>query len=195
MKTKSLFLAALVMVAAVSAFGKEEPTNKGLAVVALKGTEVFKVIYKGETTGRVKLNVYNSASQLVFTESFAGVEGFILPLNFKGLSSGEYTVELVDANGAKIEKVSYQAGATSKTIKNLHISKLTDGNGRYLLAMASNGSKEIAVRIYDGDHNLIHSETKTVTGDFAQLYSVKEAKGGVTFEVTDLDGNQKSVSF
>ena len=70
MKTKSLFIAALVVVSAsVAAFGKEEPTsNKGLAVVPVKGSEVFKVIYKGETTGRVKLNVYNTESILVYSE-------------------------------------------------------------------------------------------------------------------------------
>src|SRR6188768_3753575 len=109
MKTKSLFIAALVVVSAsVAAFGKEEPTsNKGMAVVPVKGSEVFKVIYKGEAAGRVKLNVYNTESKLVFSETISGTDGFIRPLNFSGLTAGEYTIELVDALGKKSEKVSY----------------------------------------------------------------------------------------
>src|SRR5688572_9254704 len=138
MKTKSLFIAALVTVgAAMSAFGKEEPTNKGLAVVAVKGSEVFKVIYKGEGSSRVKLNVYNSSAEVVFSESFSGVEGFIRPLNFKGLQSGEYTIELVDATGKKVEKLNYQP---AKSDKNIHITKVGSQEGKFMIAMASTGS-------------------------------------------------------
>ena len=193
MKTKSLFIAALVTVgAAMSAFGKEEPTNKGLAVVAVKGSEVFKVIYKGDGASRVKLNVYNASSEVVFSESFAAVEGFIRPLNFKGLQSGEYTIELVDATGKKIEKLTYQP---AKSGKNIHISKLGNDDGKYMIAMASTGSEDITVKIFDAQNNLIHTEVKTVDGGFAQLYTVKNITGAVTFEVSDASGNRKVATF
>lgn len=190
MKTTSLFIAALVVVSA--AFGKEEPSsNKGLAVVPVKGSEVFKVIYKGETAGRVKLNIYNVNGSVVFTESFSGTDGFIRPLNFKGLESGEYIIELVDASGKKTEKVSYSKSASTKSI---HVSKVTESD-KYLLAVAGAGSEEIRVNIYDGSNNLVHSETKMVNGDYAQLYSLKNVTGTVTFEVTDKDGIVKTASF
>jgi hypothetical protein len=120
MKTKSLYFAALFVIgAAVAAVGKDEPST-GLAVVAVKGSEVVKVIYRAETAGRVKLKVYDAASNVVFTETRNSNEGFILPLNFKGLQAGQYTVELVDAAGTKTEKINYQPIA----IKNVHVSKL-----------------------------------------------------------------------
>ena len=181
MKTKSLLIAALVVVSAsVAAFGKEEPANnKGLAVVPVKGAEVFKVIYKGETAGKVKLNVYNTQSELVFTETITGTDGFIRPLNFTGLTPGEYTIELIDASGKKTEKVSYNKPEK----KNVHISKLA-GEGKFLVAVAGSGSEVVNVNIYDSANNLVHSESKTVNGDFAQLYTVKNVKGSLTFEVS-----------
>lgn len=192
MKTTSLFIAALVVVVS-TAFGKEEPSSsKGLAVVPVKGSEVFKVIYKGETAGRVKLNLYNVEGEIVFAETFSGTEGFIRPLNFKGLEAGEYTVELVDATGKKTERISYKKQAPAKSV---HVSKVTAEAGKYLLAVAGAGSQEIRVNIYDGANNLVHSETKVVAGDYAQLYSLKNVVGAVTFEITDNAGNVKTATF
>ncbi|MBT1708287.1 hypothetical protein KK062_08630 [Fulvivirgaceae bacterium PWU5] len=193
MKARSLFIAALFAAASLAAFGKEEPSNRGLAVVPVKGAEVFKVIYKGETAGKVKLNIYNTQSQLVFTETFNGTDGFICPLNFTGLAYGDYTIELIDATGKKTEKVSFKPAVAAA--KNVHISKLAKENGKYLVSVAAQGNEQISVKIYDAANNLVHSETKTVDGNFAQLYTVKNVNGALTFEVTDNAGNTKTVRF
>lgn len=191
MKTTSLFIAALVVVSA--AFGKEEPsTSKGLAVVPVKGSEVFKVIYKGETAGRVKLNIYNVKGEVVFSESFTGTDGFIRPLNFKGLQPGEYTIELVDANGKKTEKVAYNKVVSTK---NIHVSKVAAESGKFLVAVSGAMAEKIRVDIYDGEKNLVHTETKVVDGDFAQLYALKNVSGAVTFEISDNAGFVKSATF
>jgi hypothetical protein len=196
MKTRSLFIAALVIVSAtVAALGKEEPNNKGLAVVPVKGSEVFKVIYKSENSGKVKLNIYNTGSQVVFTETFFGTDGFICPLNFKGLEAGEYTIELIDANGKKTEKVNFTRATESSASKNVHISKIANESGKFLVAVSSTGSEKINVKIYDAANNLVHSEDKKIEGNFAQLYTVKNVNGALTFEVTDNAGNTKTVRF
>jgi hypothetical protein len=192
MKTKSLFLAALVTLSAIgAAVGKDEPRNAGLVVVPVKGSEVFKVIYKGENAGRVKLNIYNAQSEVIFSETLSNIEGFIRPLNFAGLQSGEYTVELVDATGKKVEKVNYQPFKSKKFV---HVSKLVKEDGKFLLAVTNAGTEKINVRIYDAANNLLHSETREVAGEFAQLYTVKNFSG-VIFEVSDKDGNVKTSRF
>jgi hypothetical protein len=191
MKTKSLIIAALVtMSAIVTAVGKDEP-RAGLVVVPVKGSEVFKVIYRGENTGRVKLNVYNAESQIIFSEVLTGVDGFIRPLNFSGLQSGEYTVELIDATGKRVEKVSYQPYKSNKYV---HVSKLVKEEGKYLISVANAGNEKINVKIYDAANNLIHNETREVSGEFAQLYAVKNANA-VTFEISDSNGNLKTSRF
>lgn len=193
MKTKSLFIAAVATVLSLTAFGNEEPSNsKGLAVVPVKGSEVFKVIYKGEAVGKVRLNVYNQASELVFTESISGLDGFIRPLNFNGLKAGEYTLEIIDAAGKKVERVNYQPNKSSKYV---HISKVTEEEGKFLVAVSGTGKEEINVRIYDSASNLVHNESKVIDGNYAQVYNIKKITGAVTFQVTDNAGNVKTVSF
>jgi hypothetical protein len=191
MKTKSIFFAALlVTVAAMSATAKNEPGNAGMAVVATKGSEVVKVIYRGETSGKVKITIFNASTEIVFSETRNSVEGFILPLNFSGLESGEYTIELTDASGTKSEKINYQPTITS----NIHVSKLND-EGRFLLSVAKNAEEDITVKIYDAHNNLVHNVTKKVSGDLAELYSIKEYNGACTFEVSDNAGTTRVFNF
>ncbi len=193
MKTKSLYLAALIAIAAVvTAVGKDEPGSQGLAVVPVKGSEVFKIIYKGESSSKVKLNIYNSSSEIVFSETMNGVNGFIRPLNFTGLQFGEYTVELTDASGKKVEKINYQP---AKSESNVHVSKLVNEEGKFLVSVAKASSETITVKIFDEANNLLHINTKQVAGDFAQLYTLKDFAGAVTFEVSDNTGSIKTVRF
>ncbi|MBL7858797.1 MAG: hypothetical protein JNM57_14000 [Cyclobacteriaceae bacterium] len=192
MKSTSLFIAALIVVGAVvTAVGKEEPTKAGLAVVPVKGSEVFKVIYKGETAGRVKLNLYDAKGTIIFSESINAGEGFIRPLNFTGLQAGEYTVELVDASGKKVEKINY---VTKKLASVVRVSRLANEDGKYLLAIANPAGEQISVKIYN-ENNLIHTESKVINGDFAQVYALKNVTGSVTFEVSDLAGNTKVIRY
>jgi len=186
MKTKSVFFAALlVAIAAVSATGKNEPATTGMAVVATKGSEVIKIIYRGENSGKVKIAIYNAANELVFSETRNSVDGFILPLNFSNLQSGDYTIELTDATGTKAEKITYQPIATPSSI---HVSKLNDG--KFLLSIAGTSNEDITVKIYDGYNNLVHYSSKNVSGDLAELYSVKDYRGACTFEISNGTGTR-----
>jgi hypothetical protein len=192
MKTKSLYLAALIVIsAAVAAVGKDEPRTAGVAIVPVKGSEVFKLIYKSESASKVKLNIYNAASKMIFTETLSNAEGFIRPLNFSGLPFGEYTVEVIDAAGKKTEKINFQPAKATSAI---HVSKLANEEGKFLLAVSKTAGSEVSVKIYDEANNLVHSESRTVSGDFAQLYTIK-ASGSYTFEVSDNAGNTKTVRF
>lgn len=192
MKTKSLFIAVVAMVVAVSAFGNEEPSNsKGLAVVPVKGSEIIKVIYKGEAPGKVKLNIYNEASELVFSESINGMDGFIRPLNFNGLKAGQYTFELIDATGKKVEKVDYKPASSGKYV---HVSKLAD-SGKFLLAVSGRGSESVDIKIFDANNNVVHTEVKSIDGSYAQVYNLKNVPGAVTFQVTNSAGVTKTVRF
>ena len=193
MTSKSLLIAALVVVSAtVSTFAKEEPTKAGLAIVPVKGSQTFKVIYKSENTGSTKVNIYNAESKVIFTETVSNSGGFILPLNFAGLKAGEYTIELIDATGTKIEKVNFQPAVKSEL--NVHIAKMSEA-GKFLLAFSNSKNEVLTVKIYDGLNNLVYNETKELNGDFAQVYALKNASASYTFEVSDNAGNTKSVTF
>ena len=193
MKTKSIFLAALFVIsAAFTAIGKDEPRGAGMTVVTAKGSEVVKVFYRSENAGKVRLNIYDTDNHIVFSDTRnTANNGFILPLNFSNLPFGQYTIELTDAAGTIAEKFNYEpAGATN----NIHIAKIGE-EGKFLLSVSQNDGKNINVKIFDGFNNLVHNVSKQVSGDFAQVYSIKNFSGACTFEVTNSAGHTTVVHF
>lgn len=192
MKTKSSILAAFLLMTAVATFGSDEPKKAGVVVVPMKGAEVFKVIYKSETSGKVKVKLYNTQNEVIFSEGFKNTEGFILPLNFSQLGFGEYTLELTDESGKRSEKIVYQA---AKPAGNIRVSKLGAADGKFLVAVSNSNNEKVTVRIFDRYNNLLHDQVTNVNGDFAQVYTVKNLTGALTFEVSDNEGSTKTVQF
>ena len=188
MRMKNLFFALLAMAATV-AYGNDNP---GMAVISKEGSGVFKVIYKGTTTGRIKLNILNDRGKTIHSETLTGLDGFIYPLNFKRLQSGDYTIELIDEQGRHREKVAF---LPSHDIKRIHVSKLQNEEGKFLLAIAKAQNEPIRVKVYDGNGKLLYSETKILKGDFAQVYKIEGFHKRYTFEVSDDAGNKKYFAF
>lgn len=192
MKTRSIYLAAFLLMSVVATFGGDEPKKAGVAILPVKGDEIFKVIYKSETAGKVKLNLYNEKSEIIYSEAFGSTQGFILPLNFSKLSFGEYKIEVIDASGTAFEKIVYQP---AKQLDNIRVSKLTSAEGKFLVAVSNPANEKVTVRIFDNFNNLLYNEVKSVSGDFAQVFMVKNLNGACTFEVSDNTGRVKTVRF
>lgn len=193
MKTRSLYLVAFLLMSAVATFGKDEPKTSGLAVLPMKGTEVFKVIYAHENANKVKVVLYNASSQIVFSESINSTTGFILPLNFSKLAFGDYKLELTDATGTRTESIKYQPAISNDD--NIRIARLTNEHGKFLVAIANPKNEKVTVKIFDNYNNLLHTEVRNVSGDFAQVYNVKNLTGACTFQVSDNKGTVKTVQF
>lgn len=190
---KSLFLVVLAGLGSIGALaGNDEPRKTGLAIVPVKDSEIFKIVYRGETAGQVRINVYNSTGARVMTQTVAGLDGFILPLKFSGLAYGEYSVELIHASGRNVEKVNYQP---KRNVRHIHVSRVADGGQRFLLSVAGTGSDVITVKIFDNEGELLYSETNVVNGDMAKLYRLAKAAPGYSFEVSDSSGVVKYARF
>lgn len=190
MKTKALFFALLVAVSTTAfAFGNDEP---GMTVVSFKGSEIFKVIYKGSKTGKVKLNILDQRGNTIHSETIAGLNGFICPVNFKGLASGTYTIEVVDDGARYQENVTYKP---AHELKSIHVSKLVNENGKYLLSVSNAQNEPIGVRIYDQEQRLVYNNSQVRNGDFAQVFKMENNKGRYTFEVSDASGHKKYFNF
>jgi len=188
MKMKALFFALLVAMS-TTAFGNDAPA---MTVVSFKGSEIFKVIYKGTAMGKVKLNILDAQARVIHSETISGVDGFILPVNFKGLQSGNYTIEVVDNSGRYQEQVTYKP---VYELKSIHISKLRNDDGKYLLAVANAQNEPINVKIYDAFQRVVYNESKTLRGDFAQVFNMENKHDSYTFEVSDAAGNKKYFNF
>ncbi len=190
MKTKSLLLAALFIMSAVATFATDEPKPAGLAVVPVKGAEVFRVLYSNETQNKVKVNLYNEKEEVIYSVSINNTNGFILPLNFANLGYGDYKLEVIDAAGKKVESISYQP---VKPVSNIWVAKLQNETGKFIVAVPT--AEKVNVKIFDNYNNLLHDETRSVDGSFAQVYNVKNLSGACTFVVTDAKGVAKTVRF
>lgn len=188
MKFKSILVAAMMMISA--AVLADEPVSPKLVVLSQKESGLFKVIYENAKTGKVKMTILNSDGESLYTEQIKVNEGFILPVNFKGMTPGEYSIEVADGAAKTIQKVNYISSAKAQRI---HVAKLSSETNKYLLSVASEGA--INVRILDGANNIVHDENVNVDGTFGVVYNLKSVAGTPTFQVTDNEGNVKTVKY
>jgi len=188
MKFKSILVAAMMVISA--AVFADEPVSPKLVVLSQKESGLFKVIYENAKTGKVKMTILNSDGEALYAEQIKVNEGFILPVNFKGMTPGEYSIEVADGTAKTIQKVSYISSAKAQTI---HVAKLSNDANKYLLSVASEGS--INVRILDGANNIIHDENVNANGPYGVVYNLKSVSGAPTFEVTDNEGNVKTIKY
>lgn len=93
MKTKSLLLTALMTVSSLLAVANDDPKDTGLMVI--NGKEgIYKLIYEGEKSSTLKLSIVNEKGKVVYEERVGNLKGFIVPVNFKGMAAGQYTIQL-----------------------------------------------------------------------------------------------------
>jgi len=188
MKAKSILLAAMIMISAVAL--ADEPGSPKLVVLSQKESGLFKVIYEHPKTTKVKMTILNSNGDALYTESIKVNDGFILPVNFNGMTPGEYSIEITDGTAKQIQKVSYLNQVKTQSV---HVAKLTNEVNKYLLSVASEGA--INVRILDGANNIIHDQNINVDGTLGVVYNLKAVRGTPTFEVTDGNGNIKTIKY
>lgn len=184
MKTKSFLIAALMVIGVAVA-------NAQSVAVERKSSTVFKIMYQEETAGKVKMSIFNAAGTEVFAETFKEVKSFARPLNFVGMEQGEYTVELVDNNGKKVEKINY---VIESSLKNVHLAKIAN-ESKYVLAVTSSGTEPINVKIFDSANQLVLDENKSSNNGFATVYNLKNLTGAFTIEVSDSNGNTKTIRY
>jgi len=190
MKTK-LMVSALLMALVVGAAVAADPVGPKVVVLTQKESGIFKVIYEGVKAGRVNMKISNQIGEVVFNESVTGVNGFVRPVNFKGMAPGEYTIEVSDASGKQIQKVNYEI---EQTVNSVYVAKIA-GESKYLLAVAKGTEEKINVKIFDGSSNLVHNQNLVVNGTLGLVYNLKDVVGVPTFEVTDKTGNTKVIKY
>jgi hypothetical protein len=176
----------------VSAKEIEKPaTNSTIVVTNLSGSTLYKLHYQSTKTQNVKVSLLDEKGNMVFQEKIRKTDRFIRPYNFKDLERGEYTIQVEDENGKTFEKVNFNKTKIEKWVK---VYKMTGQENRFSLIVSSAKKDNVTISIFDGENNLIHSQTQVVDGSFAQLYNVKGVES-FSIEVTDSNGLVKSVKF
>ena len=177
----------------VSARGIDAPIKgaSSVAITNVTGSTLFKLYYKSERMGRVKISIIDEKGSMIFNETLNKVDGFVRPYNFEGLPEGPYTVRVEDENGKTVEKVNYKGGKVEKLI---HIQKLSNEENKYLVSIVSPKLENVFIYIFDVDGNLIYNEIQSIKGEFAQVYNLQEVKS-FTIEIADKFGELKKVAY
>jgi hypothetical protein len=193
MKTKSIVFAVVMVLASVLAYAID-PSNSQLVVINTNATGVFKVIYRQAGQNNIAFRVYNQQGEVVFADYVRSSNGFIRPLNFLGMESGTYKVELKSGSQVTEQVITYSTTSVSidenlekGAVKSVHLSKLV-GENKYLLAISNQGTNRVTVRIYNGDKQLLYNRSMNISGDLGVVYSLKQLVGTPTFEVSDKSG-------
>ena len=156
---------------------------------------VYKVHYKTKEIGTVRVTIYNSNRDVVFTEMITNVASFIRPYNFSSLAEGAYTIELRDKSGKQLETVNYTKEKVTSLIK---VTEMGDAANKYKLNITNNGTEEVRVSIYE-NYTLLYQETVTVTGNHGTIYNLSKLKLAddaiVIFEVVTESGKAEKAVF
>jgi hypothetical protein len=100
-------------------------------------------------------------------------------------------VMIEDDNGATVKTISTKQASFNKLV---NVLKLKGAEGKYLLTIGGHGNDDLTINIYDGS-NLVHSEAKSVSGDYAQVYNLAQVKGIPSFEVLHQDGTSEILEY
>jgi hypothetical protein len=183
---------SVLMCTLVFARGTDGPIkgSSSVAVTNAAGSKLYKVYYKSDRPGKVKVSVVTENGNTIFNETFKKVDGFLRPYNFDGLPEGQYTIKVEDENGKTVEKVNYKSGRVEKMIQ---IHKLKNEN-KYVLSISSPKPEDVFIYIFDDKGNLVYNEIQSISGGFAQIYNLTEMKS-FTIEVADKFGSLKTVTY
>ena len=190
-KTLSIFVVLIAISSAVSARRMDKPEETSAMAITKSGSLV-KLFYKGVKEDNVRIIILNKKNEIVFEEEIKHVEGFVRPYNFSSLPEGDYTIELVDHAGKKIEKLSYRNGAVEQPASLIHVASQGD---KYLLTIPNRAKDVFNVKIYDDAGSLLYNHTEEVDGDFAKLYNLSKVSGKFSFEITDKSGIVKRIEY
>jgi hypothetical protein len=189
MNTRTFFSILILSISSTIAFANVNESS--FTVVAGENANIFKVVYKSASTNRVQVSILNNNDEVVFSESFSKMNGFSRPYNFNGLPEGEYTIEVKDNQGKKMEKVNYCLGTIKSLIK---VTKISTELSKFMLSVPNQGENKINVTIFNEEGDVMLQETREAVGDFAIVYNLVKT-GSYTFVVSDKMGNASIVQY
>jgi hypothetical protein len=188
---KFLAITGVLIGTVAFAGGTDEPkAGSGVAVIK-NGETSYRLIYKGDKEADVNVSIYDAGHKLVFSDKVRHTDGFTRPYNFSNLEEGDYTIAVEDGSGTRIEKINHRSPKSSKSF---HVIKLNSQSGKFLVTAAGKGKEDITINIFDGS-KLVHSESRSINGDFAQLYNLSKLTGSLTFEIAGKDGEVKRLAY
>jgi hypothetical protein len=185
MKTKFITSVMAIVFASASLFAADPAAT--VELLNQKGSSIYKVVYKAPGIGKAFLKI-SGIDGVVFTETLSFTNGFTLPIDFKDMVEGEYTVEVL-SKGTKFK----QTVAYGKTTPVAYVRVAAQPGAKQLLTIRSQVPSDFTIRIYDKWNNELYIKTEAVKSDYAVVFNMSNVVGGYRFEVSETPGNVKVI--
>jgi hypothetical protein len=184
---KTRFITSVMAIIMTSASLLAADTAVTVELLNQSGSSIYKVVYKAAGNGSALLKITNK-SGLVFSERLTFTNGFTLPVDFKGMESGDYTVEVLSKN-LKFKKTI----AHINTIPVAYV-RMTEQPGiKQLLTISSPIASQFQIRVLNSNNEELFSTVESVTNHFATLINLAQVQGAYHIEVTETAGNVRVV--
>jgi hypothetical protein len=181
MKTKFISSVMAIVLTSASLFAADPAAT--VELLNQKGSSVYKVVYKAPGNGSALLKISNKDG-LVLSERFTFTNGFTLPVDFKGMANGEYTVEVLSKGFQFKQTVAY-----SNVMPVAYVRVTEQPGQKKLLTITSPKTADFIIRVFDSANNELFSTTETITNGYASLFNTAKVSGDCHIEVTAQAGN------
>jgi hypothetical protein len=185
---KVVFRVALLMMTTSYVFSanageKENPTKASsrVEVVATPKASVYNLFYSSEREGAVKVTIYDTQGNNLYTDYIRNAKTFKKSYDFSGLAVGTYQIEVV-GEGTRTQK-NIEVVKTTGSALNVKVVTV-DEKGKYNLQVKHANMTPVFVNIYDDRDEVIFQEQIDVDHNFSRVYDLTKAfEKAASFEV------------
>lgn len=188
MKTK--FIASVMVMLLTSASLFAANTAATVELLNQRGSSIYKVVCKTAGTGKAILKVYGTTGVLL-SETISFTNGFSMPLDFKGLTSGEYTVEVM-GKGIKFRQTIALNVNNKKPVAYALVRKQL--NKKELLTISTPIPSEFNIRIFDKWGNEVFNQVQPVSDSYGVVLNVSNLGSGYIVQVLEMNDKVKLVT-
>jgi Secretion system C-terminal sorting domain len=145
------------------------------SLYAISETTKFRLIFENEQGSAVKVDVYNSAGKLVFTDRVRGATELKRNYDLSNLGVGVYTVEITNGEFKTAQRVAVGGAKLNPVAFNAYISHtLTEGSFKVAY---EGGNEGVYITVRDANGILLYSEHSS-TDNFARKYNLSRLRPG-----------------
>jgi len=184
MKTKIQLIAVLLTVLSSVAFANdgEKNTKKTTSYVEVKKKDAhtFSLVYKSANAEKVNIRLMDENNRVVFSETIKKYDAFARPYNLSNLPEGEYTLEVIDANGKTTKRIqNFSSSFTSHVKVPTYVKFDSVALNKYKLMIVSQTAKSARIKVYGKNGYEIYDANQKLNGNFAMLYDLSQVKAAI----------------
>jgi len=194
MKTTTLTVALLLVVATAFATEKDKSTKKADTKVAVvnNSPNKYKLVYLEKEPAKVRLSLTNESGQTLHQETIKSEGGFSRPFDFEKLPEGDYTFSVKSNKGEEItEKVTIEK---PKVEKNFAADVLNvNDNKKFRLAVVNKDKSAMPtkIKLYNENGGLLLEETVEQFYGFRKIYDLSQVEGeSFNFTISNETGTE-----